>query len=620
MIAWPRRAMSAAAAVAAVRAELSALPGEDLPARLNDLRDRPGSPARTAAAVALAAEALRRSLGVDLYDVQLLAGSALAAAPRGGRGVVAEMATGEGKTFAAALAVAAMALEGRGVHVATGNAYLAERDAAQLRPAYEALGLTCAALPEGPAVDPADKRAAYAADVTYGTGYEFGFDYLRDQTALPRGRRFAERVAAPPADPVQRGLRAAVIDEVDHVLLDDACSPLVLATASGRPAPDAPAHRAARGLALSMAEGEHFRLDRGAAALTAAGRDAAHDALTGPVAETLARPWTEYVEKALHANLVFRRDVHYLVAEGDRGPEVRIVDQSTGRVFEDRTWSDGLHQAVELKEGLPVLEAQRTSARITRQRFYGLYGRCCGLTGTAAGGEREFDAIYGLRVRPVPPHRPCRRRVGPLQAFADGGARWDAVATEAAAVRDAGRPVLVGTCSIDSSLRVSGRLTAAGVAHAVLNGTQDADEAELVSAAGVAGAVTVATNLAGRGTDIALGPGVAEVGGLHVIAAEAQPSARVERQLLGRAARQGRPGSASRYVAADDAALVAAAPWLARQMLGRADAAGRVRGSVEGVFLRARRAADRRAARARIALWRRDRLRDGLVGRIAAER
>ena len=563
--------------------------------------------------LAAAAEALRRSLGVELYDCQLLAGWLLTDRPRGLRGRVVEMATGEGKTFAAFLAAAAFAASGRGVHVVTSNAYLAERDAEQLRPAFDLLGLRVAALPEGQTPDtPAAKRDAYAADVTYGTGYEFGFDYLRDRTAAaPPRRRFADRLAAARPRPTQRGLRHAIIDEVDHVLLDDACSPLVLAASSGRSAPDeAAVHAAAR-----IAEGfgpEHFRVDASGVRLSPAGEAAAYDALTGDLAAALLRPWTEYVVNALHAARVFARDVHYLI----RADEVRIVDQSTGRIFEDRTWSEGLHQAVEAKEGLPVRDANRTLARVTRQRFYGLYERACGLTGTAAGSRREFRTVYGLDVVGVPRNRPSRLTVGPLRCFGDAASRWDAVAAEAAEVSRTGRPVLIGTASIASSLAVLERLEAAGVAASVLNGTQDAEEATVIAAAGRPGVVTVATNLAGRGTDIRLGPGVAEAGGLHVVAAEAMPSARVLRQLVGRAGRQGDPGTASRFASAEDDALHAAAPWLCEQLARRGP--GPVSGDVGPVVDRVTRSRDRSLARGRIALWNRDRDRDGLAARIAA--
>lgn len=559
---------------------------------------------------ALVIEAFRRVRGIDLYDTQILAGLILCDQPSNGRGYVAEMQTGEGKTFAAAFPAVAFALHGRGVHVATSNKYLAERDAELLRPVFEFLDLSVAALRE--ATDggtPEDKNKAYQADITYGPGYEFGFDYLRDQLArreASQHRPFHERYRRPGViSRTQRPLFAAVIDEVDHVLLDDASSPLVLAAAGQEHALDAEAHAAARHFILSLTADE-FSIERGSVRFSELTCDKAWDVLNEQIATCLKRPWLDYVTQAAHAEYVFRRDVHYVVEDG----EAQIIDPSTGRIFAERTWSDGLHQAVETKEGLQVRDGNRTLARITRQRFSGLYQRLCGMTGTASGSENEFRTIYGLEIESVPTRKPSQRTIHHLVACSSSEKRWQAVVDEVAARHATGQPVLVGTTSVSASEEVSQHLTQLGLAHQLLNGRQDGEESRIVSRAGHLGEITVATGIAGRGTDISLGDGVREVGGLHVVVAESQPSSRVERQLVGRAARQGDPGTASRFVSADDPYLARPAPWLAERI--RAGA-----GNVESAVRRVQQRTDVDAARQRIAMWKRDRQRDDLVSRLS---
>ena len=601
-----------AARIADVRRRCAALadePDAALAARFADLGGGAFPVKKLTEAAALAAEAVRRATGKTLRDVQLAAGLVLA------DGRVAEMATGEGKTLTAALPACILALQHRGpVHVAVPNAYLAARDHAELAGVFEVLGLTPALLPEG-AGSPdgngsangfSQKGAAYDADVVYGTGYEFGFDFLRDQAAArrderrPLGADFLAhlRDAGRRAEPTQPPCGATVLDEADSALIDEALTPLVLAGGGpGGAKVDDRAHRAAADVAGRLEPVVDYRLEvaRRRVALTDAGLARVTGELAPPAGVPLRRPWGRYVEQALHATLLLRRDVDYVV----RDDAVRIVDAATGRVFEERTWRDGLHQAVEVREGVTVTDETTSMARVTRQRFYRLYDRLCGMTGTAAGAEAEMKAVYGLGVVPIPPHRPCRRAAWPTRSFADEAAKNCAVAAEAAEVHTAGRPVLVGTRTIDASGRISAALTRRGVPHVVLNGVQDADEAELVAAAGRAGAVTVATNMAGRGTDIRPDAAALHAGGLHVIGTERHESGRVDRQLAGRAARQGDPGSCRFYLSAEDDLLVRHAPRLAAALTRTAGADGESRRRSDADVSRLQTALDRRHAAAR---------------------
>lgn len=530
------------------------------------------SPALFDVALALAAEAARRGTGHRPYATQLRAALALS------RGSVAEMHTGEGKTLATALAAAALALGGEGVHVATVNSYLATRDAAEFRPWAELLGLRVGLL--GERGTPDEKRAAYAADVTYGMGYEFGFDYLRDQLARAAAARPAglgsqtlERLrgrSSPPPATVQRGHAWALVDEIDAVLIDEGRTPLVISGPSGRPAADAPAYLAARQAARALRVESDYVIDwtQRALWLTPAGQ--VRVAAAGePVRALLVRPWTTYVTQALRAEHLLRRDVDYTLAEG----RVRLVDPLTGRIFQDRSWSDGLQQAVEAREELTIRAEAETLARISRQRYFRLYRRLAGLTGTAMGAAGEFRRLFGLGVESIPLRCPSRRREAPPALFASAEAKWRAVVEEVAHVHGTGRPVLVGTPSIAASEDLAGRLRRRGVPHQVLNGRQDGDEAQIVAQAGQRGQVTVATNMAGRGTDIRLGPGVAELGGLHVIGTEPHRSRRIDRQLLGRAARQGDPGSGRFFVSAEDELVGSYGPELAAALTDQAAAA-----------------------------------------------
>ena len=513
--------------------------------------DRPDGRTERAA---LVIEAVRRATGCTLYDVQVAGGLTLV------DGHLAEMATGEGKTLTVALPCAMAALAGRQVHVATPTDYLAERDAEELRPVYEMLGLTATLLPDRDHAE--DKPAAYEADVVYGPGYEFGFDHLRDhaaQRAWPEpalGSRTLARmrgeVLAPPAE-IQPRRELSIIDEIDCVLLDEATTPLVLsAVPEGQV--DLRGYRAAARRAAELVEGEDFRVEGLGVELSADVRGET------PPAVPLRRPWWQEVRNALVARRVFREGEHYVLNAG----EIQLVDGNTGRVFEDRTWQAGLHQAVQLKERVEVTAESVTAARMTRQRFAREYETLTGLTGTAMPAAREFLSLYGLRVVAIPRRTPSQRIDRPTHYTPTAEAKYRAVAVEAAAEQRAGRPVLVGCRTIAESRAVSEELTAAGVSHDLLNGLQDRAEAEIIGQAGTAGRVTVATNMAGRGTDIRPDDAALAAGGLHVVAVGRNASQRVDRQLVGRAARQGQPGSSRFVCSAEDALWEASEPKLVR--------------------------------------------------------
>jgi preprotein translocase subunit SecA len=581
--------------------------------RLTVLHESVDAVACRVEAFALMYEALRRRRGIALYDVQLLAGLALA------RGQIAEMETGEGKTFACAPAALLHSLSGRGVHVATPNVYLAKRDFELVLPAFEILGVHAGLLDEHASDE--KKRLAYRCDVTYGAGYEFGFDYLRDQLTLrqyssrPLGRTMLERLAgvdSPTDQLLQRGLYYAIVDEADHVLLDDAASPLVLSATDEVDAPDAELHRAAGGVANQLLAGIHFRITGAAGVeLTRDGIARIHQSTSHLSLEELQRTWSEYVEQALQARLL-KRDVHYVV---DKNGAVQIVDGATGRIFSDRTWSDGLHQAVEAKEGVRITSEKPPLAQITRQRFARLYERLAGMTGTAAGCEREFVHVYHLDVQTIPLRKPSRREEWPTRFFATQASKWDAIAESVAQVHAQGRPVLAGARSIADSVRLAELFQQHGMTVQLLNGRQDAEEAAVISRAGVRGAVTIATNLAGRGTDIKLAAGVDSLGGLHVVVSECGDSARVDRQLVGRAARQGDPGSAQLFVSAEDALIQHHGTWLARTMLRLAGARGELNVDLTPQLRRVQRVAERMAYAARSNLLRRDLSRDSLYSK-----
>ena len=511
--------------------------------------------------------------GLAFFDSQLAAARILL------DGRLAEMATGEGKTHAAMIAAATAALAGVPVHVVTANAYLAGRDADRLAPVYAALGLRVAAIRPGD--DDEARRAAYACDVVYCTASDLIFDYLRDR---------ADGTGGDARPPLLRGLCMALIDEADSVLIDEACTPFVLAEQRADAAAER-RQRSALALARALREGEHFERDAAAArriVLRPAGRKRCADiAAAQPDGDPLwSRPRfrEELVELALAALHLYRRDVDYLLrpvespaagASPRAAVEVAIVDATTGRIAAGRRWSNGLHQLIELKEGCPPSPPQGTRAQLTYQRFFPRYWRLAGTSGTLREARGELQRVYGLAVEAVPLRLPSRRLREPLRLYGNSAARWQAVLAEIERLRAAGRPVLVGTDSVADAQRLGRLLQDHGIAHQRLDARQDSHEADCIERAGEAGCVTVATNMAGRGTDILLGAGVAERGGLHVVCCQQNASARIDRQLHGRAGRAGDPGSVATLLALDDGLLARRLPRWCSAALHRLAPGGR---------------------------------------------
>jgi len=513
---------------------------------------------------ALIREQARRTLGTPHYGVQLMGGWVLA------RGMLAELATGEGKTLTATLPACTAALAGIPVHVISANDYLVERDAEAMGPLYRALGLSVGTVTEQDR-DDAARRAAYACDVTYATAKTVAFDYLRDRLARERQHgdldlRLGRLQAAGDTRPLLlRGLCCAVVDEADSVLIDEARTPLILSAPSGRGEHRRVYRRALR-LARSLAEGRHFRLDPRAkeVRLTEEGSKRL-EVLCQPLDGLWSGPRRrrEWVLRALSAEHLYRRDRDYIVRDG----KVEIVDPLTGRPSADRSWEQGLHQLVEIKEGCPPTPELETRARISYQQFFRRYLRLCGTTGTAREVARELWASYGLATVRIATRRPVRRRDLGTRVYLASEARWQAVVERAAELAEAGRPVLVGTGSVHDSEELSALLRGRGLDHQVLNARQDAEEAAVVARAGEPGRVTVATSMAGRGTDVALGVGVAERGGLHVIETQRADARRIDRQLRGRCARQGDPGSFEAILALEDEAAALGTPRALRERL-----------------------------------------------------
>lgn len=538
-------------------------------------------------AFAVCREAGRRVLGMRHYDVQLIGGMVLHL------GKIAEMRTGEGKTLVATLPVYLNALEGKGVHVVTVNDYLARRDAAQMGKLYNWLGLSVGVV--YPGMPHSDKREAYAADITYGTNNEFGFDYLRDNMALSKADRY------------QRGLHYAIVDEVDSILIDEARTPLII---SG-PADDSPelyirVNRVVPHLVKQEAEdgeGDFWVDEKGKQVhLSEAGMEHAEQLLVEAgildgeteglyAAQNLTV--VHHLNAALRAHAIYQRDVDYIVRDG----EVVIVDEFTGRTLAGRRWSDGLHQAVEAKEGVPVQRENQTLASITFQNLFRMYKKLSGMTGTADTEAFEFQSIYGLEVVVIPTNRPTIRKDSPDQVFLNRKGKFNAALADIEECAKRGQPVLVGTTSIETSEMLSEHLSKAGVKHEVLNAKQHDREATIVANAGRPGAVTIATNMAGRGTDIVLGgsleaeihalgedatdeqkaavkaewqkrhEAVKAAGGLHIVGTERHESRRIDNQLRGRSGRQGDPGSSRFYLSLEDNLMrIFASDWVQKAM------------------------------------------------------
>jgi len=512
-------------------------------------------------ALAVLAEHARRTLGLGAHPNQLACALALL------DGRIAELATGEGKTLAIALTACVLGWRGRGCHVLTANDYLALRDARDMAPLLLAAGHSVG-LVTSTTAEP-DRRDAYAASVTYSTAREVAADLLRDSLrseapATLAGSLAARMIGGEPGGqaPVLRGLFAAIIDEADALLIDDASMPLILAGVSPTEGDGASAARA-DAIARDLVPGVHYRaVDRPESIhLTDRGRSAiAESVRTGMGPWASARQREELVELALHARTHLHRDEHYTVIDG----KVVIIDPATGRLVPDRSWRAGLHQAVEAKEQVASTSVKETLARTPFQRFFRRYTHLCGTTGTAHEVRHELWQMYHLPVVRLPPNLPCLRTVRHAPILPTTSAMVDAVVDAVRSAHATGRPVLVGTRSVEMSERVSAALTEAGLPHRVLNAVRHAEEAAIVAGAGERSAITIATNMAGRGTDIRLGEGVGALGGLLVVCAETQSSARLERQLLGRSARQGDPGAGIVLRSLDDGVVRIEWPLVAR--------------------------------------------------------
>jgi preprotein translocase subunit SecA len=578
------------ARINALEPQFKALSDEALQAKTSEFRERFAAGETLdqllPEAFATMREAATRVLGMRHYDVQLIGGMVLH------MGKIAEMRTGEGKTLVATLAVYLNAISGRGVHVITVNDYLARRDAGWMGKVYTWLGLSVGVV--YPGMPHGDKKGAYGSDITYGTNNEFGFDYLRDNMALSKDDRF------------QRTLNFAIVDEVDSILIDEARTPLII---SG-PADESPelyvrVNRIVPRLsrqATEDGEGDFFVDEKGKQVhLSETGMENAEDMLreAGIIKEGESLydgqnvAVVHHLNAALRAHNLFQRDVDYIVRDG----EVIIVDEFTGRTLPGRRWSDGLHQAVESKEGVPIQRENQTLASITFQNYFRMYGKLAGMTGTADTEAYEFQSIYGLEVVVIPTHREMVRKDHPDLVFLKKQAKYNAVVEDIRDCHSRGQPVLVGTTSIEISELIAGILKQNKIPHEVLNAKQHEREAQIVAQAGRPGAVTIATNMAGRGTDIVLGgnpeaevaalgpePDAAEVarlksewqarhdaviaaGGLHIIGTERHESRRIDNQLRGRSGRQGDPGSSRFYLSLEDNLMrIFAADWVQKAM------------------------------------------------------
>jgi len=477
---------------------------------------------------ALVREASWRTLGMRHYDVQLVGAMVL------DEGRIAEMKTGEGKTLTATAAVALNALTGKGVHLVTVNDYLAGRDAQWMSPVYEALGLSVGVI--GSMMPEDQRRQAYAADITYGTNSEFGFDYLRDNMAVRLD------------DCVQRGHSFCIVDEVDSILIDEARTPLII---SGVPEAAADTYYRFARIVPTLKMGDDYEVDekhRTVAPLESGVEKVERALGIEHLYLDVHGQLVNHFIQALKAESLFRKDKEYIVRDG----EVLIVDEFTGRVLEGRRYSEGLHQAIEAKEGLKIREENQTLATITLQNYFRMYDKLSGMTGTASTEANEFHKIYETDVVSVPTHRPMVRDDQNDLIFKTKDAKFNAVIESIKEAHDLGQPVLVGTISVEVSEMLSGMLERRGIPHSVLNAKQHAQEAEVIARAGERGSVTIATNMAGRGVDIKLGEGVPDVGGLFVIGTERHESRRIDNQLRGRSGRQGDPGRTLFFLSAED--------------------------------------------------------------------
>ena len=506
-------------------------------------------------AFAAAREGALRSLGMKPYKVQIMGGIALH------RGDIAEMRTGEGKTLTATMPVYLNALAGEGVHVVTVNEYLSQRDAQEMGVFYNYMGLSVGLNLNS--LNSEEKRAAYNADITYSTNNELGFDYLRDNMVKTVEAR------------VQRPLNYAVIDEVDSVLIDEARTPLII---SGEGQESTSLYQVANAFVKTLKKAEEedgsdgdYTLDikTKSIQLSENGIDKAESYFgLNNLYELKNVDLTHHINQALKANYTMALDVDYVVAEDG---EILIVDQFTGRTMPGRRFSEGLHQAIEAKEGVPIQKESKTMATITFQNFFRMYKKLSGMTGTGKTEEEEFRNIYNMFVTTIPTNRPIQRIDAPDYIYSNMEAKFNAVAQEVKERYDKGQPVLLGTVSIETSELVSKLLYKYGVPHKVLNAKQNESEAEIIKQAGQRGSVTIATNMAGRGTDIKLGEGVRELGGLAVIGTERHESRRIDNQLRGRSGRQGDPGYSRFYLSLEDELMVRFGADRLQKIMGKDD-------------------------------------------------
>ncbi len=479
-------------------------------------------------AFAVVRETSQRTIKMRHFDSQLIGGIALH------RGMISEMATGEGKTLVATLPIYLNALAGKGVHLVTVNDYLAKRDRNWMGPIYEFLGLTVGVIQHG--LEGAERQAAYQADITYGTNNEFGFDYLRDN------------MVSEVRDRVQRKLHYAIVDEVDSILIDEARTPLII---SGPAEESTEKYYQIDRIIPRLKKAEDYEVDEKANTVTLKEEGIVHcEKLLGVqnIYENTQIDVIHHINQALRAHVLFKRDVDYMVKDG----QVVIVDEFTGRLMPGRRFSDGLHQALEAKEKVKIERENQTLATITFQNYFRMYQKLAGMTGTAATEAAEFDKIYKLEVLVVPTNKPVIRTDHPDCIYRTEREKFKAVGDEIAELHKQGRPVLVGTISIEKSEELSQILERRALPHTVLNAKYHEREAEIIARAGAEGAITIATNMAGRGTDIVLGPGVAQKGGLHVLGTERHEARRIDNQLRGRCGRQGDPGSSKFYLSLED--------------------------------------------------------------------
>jgi preprotein translocase subunit SecA len=523
------------------------------------------TPDLVAHSFALIREMAGRTLGTRHYDCQLIGGQALL------NGTVAEMQTGEGKTLTATLAAATLALAGIPVHVISVNDYLTGRDAASMGPLYRALGLSVGCVVQGVALQ--ERQRAYGCRITYVTNKEIVFDYLRDRLTLGDKldplRVQAESLYAGAERSRQlllRGLHCALIDEADSILIDEARTPLII-SGTGGGEEERIFLVQALDIARELQPGDDYHLDRTRrqVLLTEPGRQRIGLLAQAYGSLWMGMAWREgVVNQALSALHLFHRDEQYLV----RDDTIEIVDEFTGRVMPGRAWEQGLHQLIEVKEGCPITRRRDPLAKISYQRFFRRYLRLSGMTGTASEVTGELWSVYGLPTVRIPTHRPVIRRHLSGQILPNLDVKWQAVVERVREIHKTGRPVLIGTRSVASSEHLSLLMATAGLAHQVLNAKQDQEEAGIVSLAGVTGAITIATNMAGRGTDIKLGTGAKEAGGLHVICTERHEAARIDRQLAGRSGRQGDPGSYEEIVSLEDPLMTAGLGGMANTLAG----------------------------------------------------